>query len=162
MMDFHKHIKEIGIACLGLAMAVSCGDWGERMYHHSKSVPIEWTQNDTVSFPLPVLPEGKEFNVCVDVYYTDKYHFQNLWLLVRHNIEDSLRWQTDTLCCTLYNNDGLPLGKGFAGLYQIEVPLKTLQADGSCVAGMQIMHCMTDDSLKGVMDVGIKVSSISE
>lgn len=93
----------------------------------------------------------------MDVRYTEKFPYRDLWLLVRHNMADSLHWHTDTLCCPLFDEEGHPLGNGLLELFQTEVSCTTIISPDSVHTCVQIMHCMADDSLEGVTDVGIRI-----
>lgn len=146
------------MAGMCLALVASC-DLENRVYHQARSVSQKWAFGDTLEFELPILSHEASFDMFVDIRYTEEYLYRNLHLLVRHNIEDSLHWRTDTLCCQLRNEAGYPIGKGFAGLYQLEMPLATLVSDGSSCTRVQIMHYMAGDSLVGVTDVGLKLQS---
>lgn len=154
------------MASMVLVMAASC-HWGSLSYSASASVPQQWTRMDTVEFRIPApmggaagyLTAGRDFQFVVDIRYTGKYPYRDLWLLLRHNVTDSLNWQTDTLRCPLFSEGGHPLGKGLTDLYAIDVPYATLAPDGDRQVCVQLIHCMADDSLRGITDVGIRVQS---
>ena len=146
------------MASVWLAVATSCG-WGNMSYSHFSSVPQEWTWRDTMEFELPELPAGRMYHFEVGVRYTETFTCRDLRLLLRHNVADSAHWQTDTLHCPLYSSKGHPLGKGLFGLYAVDLPYATLPSDGSHQARMQIVPCLTNDSLRGITDVGITVRS---
>ena len=160
-----KKLKVVAMAGILSAMVTACR-WGNLSYSASASVPQSWTRMDTVEFMISDngfhLTAGRAFQFVVDVRYTGEYAYRDLWLLLRHNVADSLKWQTDTLCCPLYSQKGRPLGQGLTGLYTIEIPYTTLVADGSGQTRMQLIHCMANDSLKGISDVGIRVRSLTE
>lgn len=146
------------MAGVWLVMAASC-HWGGTVYHQCRSIHTDgWRQGDTLSFELPAFAGQKEVEAFVDVRYTEEFPYQHLWLVVRNNVVDSLHWDIDTLCCALYDEKGQPVGKGLAGLYQVEIPLAVWSPDGSGCARVRIEHAMTDKLLKGVMDVGIRVT----
>lgn len=147
------------MASIWLAMSVSC-NWNNVSYNAYTSVPQEWTREDTMRFNLPELPFGHMCSFNVGVRYTDTYTYRNICLLFRHNVGDSLNWQTDTICCSLYDDEGAPLGKGLAGVYTIESPCFTLSSDGSRQSQVQIVHCMSSDSLRGISDVGLMVKCV--
>lgn len=140
-----------------LVVATSC-HWGGTVYHQFRAVPEGWSQTDTLLFALPPLSDGADKGrMFVDVRYTEKFPYRDLWLLVRHNMAGSVHWQTDTLCCPLFDKEGHPLGDGLLELFQTEVPYATVVPPDSGHACVQIVHCMADDSLEGVSDVGIRI-----
>lgn len=156
MKVIRKRLEEAVMAGIVLAVAASC-HWGNMSFSASSSVPQEWTQRDTVEFALPILSAGCTFHFVVDVRHTEAYAYRDLWVLLRHNVADSLSWQTDTLRCPLYSEEGHPLGTGLTGLYTVEVPFATLQSDGSSRARVQLVHCMAGGPVKGITDVGLQV-----
>ncbi len=152
-----RSMKEVVMAGMFLVMAASC-HWGGTVFHQCHAVNGDgWQRSDTLLFELPVLPKQTDVDFLVDVRYTGEYPYRHLWLVIQSNVTDSLHWQTDTLCCTLYDEKGNFTGTGMAGMYQVEVPLGTRTPDGSSSARVQIRHCVNDASVKGVMDVGIRV-----
>lgn len=156
-MNLRTRIREVAGASLWLVLAASC-HWDGTVYHQYRAVGSDgWRRGDTVLFELPRLPKGQTMDVRVDVRYTGEFPYRDLWLSVRQNITDSLAWQTDTLRCTLYNKVGYPLGHGGTNLYSVEIDFLSLPSDGSGCAGIRLSHCMADDSLKGVSDVGIRI-----
>lgn len=157
MKQLRRSIKEVVMAGMCLVMAASC-HWGGTVFHQCRAVDGDgWQRSDTLLFELPVLPKQKEVDFLVDVRYTGEFPYRHLWLVIQSNVTDSLLWQTDTLCCTLYDEKGNFAGTGMAGVYQVEVPLATCIPDGSSCARVQIGHCVNDESVKGIMDVGIRV-----
>lgn len=164
-----KRQRRIVIAFFCLVITVACR-WENLLFSASVSVPQQWTRMDTVEFNISEqlsnistrLTPDRSFRFVVDIRYTRKYAYPDLCLQVRHNVTDSLNWQIDTLRCSLYDGKGKPLGKGLANLYAIEVPYATLVADGGNQVCVQMVHCMADDSLKGITDLGIRVQSIVE
>ena len=147
------------MASIWLAMAVSC-NWSNVSYNVYTSVPQEWTRKDTMRFNLPELPFNHKCSFNVGIRYTDTYTYRDIWLLLRHNVEDSLSWQTDTIRCSLYDEEGIPLGKGMAGVYTVESPCFMLSSDGGHQPQVQIVHCMSNDSLRGISDVGLMVQCV--
>lgn len=157
MKQLRRSIKEVVMTGMCLVMAASC-HWGGTVFHQCRAVDGDgWQRSDTLLFELPVLPKQKEVDFLVDVRYTGEFPYRHLWLVIQSNVTDSLLWQTDTLCCTLYDEKGNFAGTGMAGVYQVEVPLATCIPDGSSCARVQIGHCVNDESVKGIMDVGIRV-----
>lgn len=156
-MRIVHRIKEVVVAGMWLVMATSC-HWGGTTYHQYRSINEEgWQRTDTLGFELPSFSAQEEVEAFVNVRYTGRYPYRHLWLIVRNNVTDSLRWDTDTLCCALYDEQGRLLGEGLAGIYQAEIPVATWLSDGSGCAGVRISHGMDDDSLSGIMDVGIRI-----
>ena len=158
MRVIRKKLRGAVMASIVLAVMASC-HWGDISFSASSSVPREWTRKDTVDFQLPVLKAGRTFHFVVDVRHTEAYTYRDLWVLLRHNVADSLHWQTDTLRCPLYSEDGYPLGKGLTGLYTVEIPYGTLVSDGSSQAQIQLVHCIADSAVVGISDIGIRIEN---
>ena len=151
-----QFLKEVIMISFILVMVISCY-WSDTLYHQYRKVGDGWTREDTLSFVLPSLPTDCSLHLAVDIRYTDKFPYRYLWLQIRHNLKDSLFWQTDTLRCAMFDEAGHPLGEGIAGIYQLEVPFKNIISVDNLHGSIKINHCLVDDYLNEIMDVGINI-----
>ncbi len=156
MISLIKDIKKAAVASVMLATAASC-HWGGTCYHRYSPVGDGWSREDTVSFHLPQLEAGSAYRLYVDVRHSEAYPYYDLWLLVQHNVADSLKMETDTLQCRLHDADGYPYGKGLTGLYEVEIPSLRVVADGSRSAVVRLSHCMEGGHVDGITDIGIRL-----
>lgn len=135
-------------------LPVACW-WDNTVYHCYQPVGDGWKQTDTLCFHPPRMERGGKYRMAVDVRHTGRYPYRSLWLLVGHNLTDSTETVTDTLECVLADRQGLPLGKGVASLYQLEIPYGIIEADGGGVPFVRVSHCMRGEPLEGISDIGI-------
>lgn len=156
MAPLKGYMKKAVAASVVLAAAASC-HWGDTCYHRYSPVGDGWGKTDTVRFDLPDLKAGETYRLYVDVRYAGTYPYRDLWLLVEHNVADSLKMSADTLRCRLYGEDGLPSGKGITGLYEVEIPSVRMVADGSRAAVVRLSHCMAGDRIDDIVDIGIRL-----
>lgn len=144
---------------LSLAVAFAACQWRGTLYHHYQPVPDGWGRADTLTFTLPQLEAGGRYCLAVDVRYTDDFPYRSLWLEVSHNLADSTRFVTDTVECVLADRQGVPMGRGFASLYQQETPYYITRAGGSFSPVVRLTHCMSGAPLQGISDIGLRIST---
>lgn len=128
-----------------------------RVYHQSRTVNVRgWFGEDTLLFALDSLASGR-YSMNVEVRYTADYPFQDLWLVVQHNLVDSAHWMVDTLHCQLVDERGSIQGVGLSGLYQLQIPFKEIEVrKGGATPLVRLNHCMSG-LLKGVSDIGLSL-----
>lgn len=128
-----------------------------RVYHQSQTVNVRgWSGEDTLLFVLDSLASAR-YSMNVEVRYTADYPFQDLWLVVQHNLVDSAHWVVDTLHCQLVDERGTIQGVGLSGLYQLQIPCKTVEVrkrQGRSL--LRLRHCMSG-LLEGVSDIGLSL-----
>lgn len=156
MTSMKRYVRNAVVASMVLVAAASC-HWGDTCYHRYAPVGDGWGRTDTLCFDLPALEAGEGYRLYVDVRYTEAYPYYDLWLLVHHNMADSLNIQTDTLRCRLHEEGGTPSGRGITGLYEVEIPSVQTVSDGSKAAAVKLTHCMAGGSVDGITDVGIRI-----
>ncbi|MBR4846083.1 MAG: gliding motility lipoprotein GldH [Bacteroidaceae bacterium] len=149
-------ITEVIMVGLVLTMVTSC-DWDNTVYHRYYAVSDSWLQQEVVTFEFPVLEKGKTCYMEVDVRYSKSFPYHDLWLLIQHNVEDSISWKIDTIKCSLFNDVGFPSGDGLAGVFQLTTPFASLIPDGNSCTRLKVKHYMSDSLLRGITDIGIRV-----
>lgn len=142
-------------ALLTLVVTIVACRWNDTVYHSSRSCGNEWSRDSVLTFDLPALGS---FRSEIELRYDKRFPYRKVWLKVEHNLTDSALWETDTIGVELYNESGNPLGKGMAGIYQISVPFMTIPGRGGYKRGMSISHCMSDDYLVGISDIGVRMT----
>lgn len=163
----NNYCSGVAMAAVMLVMAASCL-WEGTVFYHYHTLPSDgWDRQDTLVYELPELVPNANYGIAVNVRYTTDYPYQGLGVVVRHNLTDSATWKCDTLLCTLFDKQGLPTGHGTTDFYQVEVKTKTDGKPLRVTTGttgqespiVQLLHCMTDDKVVGVRDVGIRVNN---
>lgn len=99
------------------------------------------------------------YNVDIEVTHDNSYPYRNLWLLVGHNLRDSVM-QYDTVKFDLADAAGKWLGSGAGGLRQLSVPYDhAVRLDTTVSYRFSISQVMADNPLRGIGKIGIKISA---
>ena len=159
-------IGRVAVAAMTLAMATSCL-WEGTLFHsyHTFSLEEGWSRQDTLVYELPAIAPETPCGIAVNVRYMTDFPYKQLGVVVRHNMADSATWKCDTLLCPLFDEQGLPCGNGTLDLYQVEAKTKidgeplwvTTDTTARERLTVQLLHCMTDDKVVGIRDVGVRV-----
>ncbi len=157
----HSHILKVAVALLATATFAACFDHTEFFNYH----PIDtegWGRNDVQEYHVrPVAADGYYVEE-VGVRTSAEYPYRRLNLIVRQDIVSTngshlSRSRCDTLTIDVYNSWGKPEGKG-VDLFQHVIPFKTLSLKAGDSLSVRIGHDMQAYTLKGVSDVGLKVT----
>lgn len=150
-------MKKIGIILICLFSFYACEQ--KHFYNNYSSVDVKaWKSTDTLSFPIKIETENKNYKYAISVRYTKEYEFSNIWLKVfikGNAIDTSFRYQIP-----LFKNDGKPYGKNSGSLCTQTMPLNTtlpLYKKGNYT--ISIVQLMRKDPLDGISDVGVIVDA---
>ena len=131
------------------------------VYHSYVPVSSDgWNKADTFLYNLPKTSSADAYTIDVGVRTTDRYKYRSLWLVVEQDLLKKGQFKRDTLNCPISNEDGVMLGKGFCA-YQQEIPLRSISTGPGGGHTVKIFHIMRSETLYGIWDVGINVSSNS-
>ncbi|MBO4658213.1 MAG: gliding motility lipoprotein GldH [Prevotella sp.] len=161
LFPLRRNIITITVAILVVTVAVSCFD--RTTFFHYHAIDLEgWERMDFKEYEMNALEEDGYYVEEIGVRTTTTYPFKRLNLIVKQDIISTTsthpsRFRCDTLCIDIYDSWGKPKGKGI-DLYQHVVPLKTLPLKSGDSLSVRIAHCMTTFSVKGVSDVGLKIT----
>lgn len=146
----------VGIVCCLLGACLH----PTKVYHRSETVRVDgWSSEDTLIFALDSLVPT-HYLMEAEVRYTADYPYQDLWLVVQHNLADSSVWVRDSVRCTLVSERGYIQGVGVSGLYQLQVPFKEIEVrKGGSAPLVRLSHCM-NGLLKGISDVGLSLERV--
>lgn len=116
-----------------------------------------WSKKDTLRYNVPITDSLRILDITAEVRNEDNYPYRELYLIVSHNLEDSTKWESDTLKFTLTNASGRWNGKGW-NLYESK-PIALKQAANRHPGHFmfKVIHAMKDNQLKGISDVGIHI-----
>ncbi len=143
-------------------LSFSCID--NAVYHEFKQISAaQWSKHDTLMFSpdsLQVSP-NERYDIYLEVLHNKGFGYQNLWLFVTPDANDSLSVQ-DTLQVQIADRFGKWHGVGAGGLVQVD----TLLLKGVTFAPqrkyvLQIVQGMRDEPLSGIEKVGVKVVKAS-
>lgn len=131
------------------------------VYHSYQPAPLTgWNKSDTLIYTLPsTIPTGA-YELEIGIRHQEIYPYQNLWLGIAHNMKDSLTYTKDSLELILADKDGNWKGVGPGGLYQYTQTFKKsvyIDQEGNSRT-FRIYHIMSDKPLKGVSDIGVKLT----
>lgn len=104
------------------------------------------------------IPTGT-YKMTIGIRHQENYPYRDLWLGISQSAKDTLTYSTDTLQLFLADETGNWNGDGPGGLYQftrLYTPSFTIAQD-SASRSIRIVHIMTDNPLKGISDVGIRL-----
>lgn len=143
------------IASLLLA---ACHD--NTVYHSYKTIPTGgWNKSDTLVYALPTSIPAGTYRMTIGIRHQENYSYRDLWLGISQNVKDTLVYTTDTLQLFLADKTGDWNGNGPGGLYQftqLYAPSFTITQDGGS-RNIRIVHIMTDNPLKGISDIGVRL-----
>jgi gliding motility-associated lipoprotein GldH len=137
---------------------VACAD---NVVHHSYRYIARkgWDRNDTLTFDVQITDSmPTHYRLYAQIRNRTDYPYQNLLLLVSHNLQDSSIVVTDTVRCTLANDAGRWTGKGWGALFQTFFNVNEYTARYPVGARtVKVVHGMEDQTLTGINDVGIRI-----
>ena len=146
---------------LAVLALVSCDG---TVYQSFKQVSSSsWSPKDTVSFVYEGVNKpgsgGTALKMSAQVRYNTDYKYKNLIMRVETiRIADSLLLSVDTLHCQIYDDSGYRLGSTAGSLYQNVSNDVFIEASPSDTLMLRLSHIMSDESLAGVCDVGLKLT----
>lgn len=142
----------LGSACL----MVACND--SIVYHSYQPIPTEgWGKSDTLLFNVPLSDSLTNLHLYAEVRNRSDYDYQNLYLFISQNLEDSTSWKTDTLEFVLANKDGKWNGTGWGSLFQSAIPIGSAITRHAGTFTFKVVHGMKDGKLTGINDIGIRI-----
>lgn len=128
------------------------------VYHSYQSIPTKgWGKGDTLVFRIAIPDSLKTLKLFAEVRNNNKYAYQNLYLVVGSNLQDSTVFETDTLELTLADKDGKWTGSGWGSLFQSVLPIGTAVIRHPGNYTFKVSQGMKDEQLIGISDIGIKV-----
>lgn len=149
-------LRNISLLLLTAWLASACME--HTVYHSYQSLPTKgWGKGDTLIFRVTIPDSLQTLKLFAEVRNDNKYAYQNLYLVVASNLQDSTVFETDTLELTLADKEGRWTGKGWGSLFQSGRPLGTAVTRHPGNYTFKISQGMKDEQLSGISDVGIKV-----
>lgn len=157
-----KTKNDLFLLFVGLSFTVLSSCVGKDTYFQYRHIQSgEWHQDSVWEFLADSAAsylECGQYDVSVELITNRGYPYRDLWLLVSHNIADTLM-RTDTLHCFLADEHGRWLGHGVGSLNQLSVPYRSfIFCDSTRSHRLEIRHAMEDDLLRGVEAVGIRAT----
>jgi len=138
---------------------VSCSH-KEIFFEYHSFTNAEWNRDDPVVFDVKIEDNSQPYDVSVELRNDDTYPFSNIWLFVDYKMPNG-NSRTDTIGADLADIYGKWYGKGLS-LYNLSIPYETtilFPDTGTYI--YSIRQGMRENPLKGISDIGLKVSKKS-
>lgn len=113
-----------------------------------------WEKNDTLTFSIPQMQTDMELKAIIGLRITDAYPFKTVCLIVDKAISPDNIIDSDTINCSLFDNDGMSKGRGVS-CYQFNYHVSNMHLMKGDSVAIHIRHNMKREILPGISDVGI-------
>jgi gliding motility-associated lipoprotein GldH len=141
-----------------LLTVIATGCDRNRVFEKNLRIPdAEWINTNVPYFNVTISDTATAHNIYVNVRNSGKYRYSNLYLFITTKAPNGniLR---DTLDVILANDRGKWLGKGIGDIYFNQVPYKrNIRFPYRGIYTFEIEQAMREDTLSGIMDVGLRV-----
>jgi gliding motility-associated lipoprotein GldH len=156
----HKRLVIGSLSLILLLSFFSCSH-KEVFFDFHSVVDASWARADTAVFEVNITDAAIPYDIFVEIRHNEHYPFSNIWLFV--NVETPERSvRTDTIGVDLADVYGKWYGKGFS-LHNFSIPYeKSFLFPHPGVYTFSICQGMRDNPLKGVSDIGLKISKKSD
>jgi gliding motility-associated lipoprotein GldH len=138
---------------------ISCSH-REVFFNYHSFAGAEWNRDDSAVFNVKIDDNSQLYNVSFELRHNADYPFSNIWLFVDYKLPDGSS-RTDTIGADVADIYGKWYGKGMS-LYNLSIPYETsvLFSDTGTYI-YSVRQGMRDNPLKGISDIGLKVSKKS-
>ncbi len=152
----YKCLRSSVVLLLSIVLCTACTR--RELYNDYVDIPAGgWEIQDSKTFTIDVPAQGC-YDVDMFVRHNSEYKYRNLWLFVDHLSPDSVL-TTDTVNIVLADRYGRWSGGGWGAFRQIEHPINRALPLDSGVHVIKITQAMREYNLKGVANVGVKVTA---
>lgn len=140
---------------LFILLLISC-DFNTVYHTYNHIPPAGWNKNDTLYYNVIPITYSEALQTFIEIRNNNHYPYSNLYLFIHHNLPDTSLFFTDTIECILADEQGKWKGEGLGTLYQSSVTWKDFHVkDSNMNYQIKITHGMTNNVVKGIVDVGI-------
>lgn len=134
---------------------VSC----DSLFHQYRGVGGCWALSDTLTFTYtPTNEEKQNCRLDIELRSSNDYKYKEIFLRVERFSKRQKETVVDTLRCELYDDLGHTRGTTAGILWQTSFPVDTIEILPNDTVTVRVSHLMDDKQLKGVSDVGIRLS----
>lgn len=160
-MGIFKNKNTFILLFISSLLVLSCKS--NLVYTDSKTMPGKtWRLMDVSVFNVPVTDTLSSTDVSFTIRTGTDYPFRNIYLFVT-TISPGGKSISDTLQYYLADEKGNWKGKGFGDIKEITLPYKTnIYFPQKGTYQFRIMHGMRMEDLKGVYDIGLRISRTSK
>ncbi|MDR2806481.1 MAG: gliding motility lipoprotein GldH [Dysgonamonadaceae bacterium] len=149
------NIKKLALLFIG-GLLSTCSQ--PEIFSDFRSFPnAEWDKKEAIRFEVPVRDTTVPYHVMIQLRNNDHYPFRNIWLFIEYQTPSGST-RIDTLCTDLADAYGKWYGSGIS-LYSYSFPYQlNVQYPDTGIYTYTLRQGMRADVLKGVADVGLRVS----
>ena len=153
-----KNLLKCSLILLSLIPIVSACDQ-LTLYHSYQSLSTKgWYKNDTVVFNIPILDSiPTKLKASVEVRSNAQYKYQDLYLIVSQNLQDSTIFKTDTIKLSFVDNKGRRITSGGEEFSISSCPICTTITKNKGIRTFKFVHHMKGWRLQGINDIGIRL-----
>lgn len=145
-------------------LLISCDS--NRLYEKNISIDNDmWSLEQILNFDFENTDTISDVNLILNIRHSNIYPFSNLWVFI-NTLSPSGVKQVDTLETTLSQKDGKWLGDGLGGVWDLQVPFKSVRLNESGTYSFEIEQAMRHgnlskiESLTGVMEIGLRIENV--
>lgn len=154
-----NHYSRLLIIVVTVALTV-VGCNRKTIYSHYEPTPVEgWEMGEELLYQVGPLADSGVYEAAVGIRITSDYPYTGLTLLVEQSVMPGLRKYVDTVSVELMDHDGTVLGQGVS-TFQYVIPYRRLRLDKNDSLRVSVSHYMTQETLPGILDVGLIVRRV--
>ena len=117
-----------------------------------------WNYNDTLFFDVNISDTISAHNIFINVRNSAEYQYSNIYLFLSTYAPNG-NMLKDTFDITLADNTGKWYGKGVGSIFSLQVPYKLhIKFPYQGIYTFEIQHAMWNQNLKGISDIGLRIS----
>ncbi len=128
------------------------------MFDNTKKIEGNvWNKDEKVRFDVPVTDTLDSYRFYLNVRHSTDYRYSNIYFFINTLFPDG-KTARDTVQCILARPDGKWLGRGFTGIKDNQVLLRTglrFPRNGTYV--FEFEQAMRVDDLEGITDIGLRL-----
>ena len=129
----------------------------EVFFNYHSFANAEWNLNDPAVFNVTIEDNSQPYDVSIELRNNDNYPFSNIWLFIDKKAPGGNN-RTDTIDVNLADVNGKWYGKGLS-LYNLSILHETsVLFPDTGIYVYSITQGMKENPLKGISDIGLKVS----
>ena len=154
-----KYLLLLSFALIFIASA--CKE--NRIYESYIDIPNhEWSKDHIARFEVEITDSIQQHSIYVNIRNTGKYPYSNLWLFVKQ-IDPEGKIIEEKFECQLASDTGEWYGSGFGNIFYLQVlykPVVVFTKPG--LYTFEMVQGMRDDSLPGIVNVGLKLDKANQ
>ncbi len=144
-------MRQFFAVLISILFFLSCNN--DIIVRSEKKLPVGiWKYEDTLKARFDLMDNSIPYDICLDVYYTKDYPFQNIYFKITDDFTGESN--TDTVTVNLFDKYGAALGKSKKGGYKKKIILRKgfiFKNGGN--HNIEIMQFTRKDSLEGINEL---------